>query len=73
MGNKVPLWSEAALEEGSRLVGFFLNGVPEGAVPPRTLAAIRRLAYVDDDDVSAEVHHLTAGDEGGVVVPRHLT
>lgn len=63
----------AALEELRRLVGLLLDGAAEGAVLLRPLAAQRRLANVDHDDVTAEVHHLATGDEGGVVVPGNLT
>lgn len=71
--NAVPLRPQAALEKRGCFIGLFLDGAPEGIVLARAVAAERRLADVDDDDVPAEVHHLTAGDEGGVVVPRHLT
>lgn len=73
LGNGVPSWPQAALEERGRLVGLFLDRAPEGVVLPRPVAAHGRLADVDDDDVAAEVHHLAARDEGGVVAPRHLT
>lgn len=73
LGNGVPLRPQAALEKRGRLVGLLLDGASEGVVLPRPVAAEGRLADVDDDDVAAEVHHLAAGDEGGVVVPRHLT
>lgn len=63
----------AALEERRRLVGLLLDGAAEGGVLLRPVAAQRRLAHVDHDDVTAEVHHLATGDEGGVVVPRNLT
>lgn len=73
MGNGVPRGPKAALEKRGCLVGFFLHGAPEGAVQPALVAALRRLADVDDDDVTGDVHHLTAGDEGGVVAARNKT
>ena len=72
-GQAVPSCPRGALYKRSRLIGLFLDGASEGVVQPRPVAAHGRLADVDHDDVAAEVHHLTAGDEGGVVVPRHLT
>lgn len=38
-----------------------------------TAATLRSLADVDHDDLATEVHHLSIGNEGGVVVPTHLT
>lgn len=73
VGNGVPLWPQAALKKRGCLIGLLLDRAPEGIVLPRPVTAERRLADIDDDDITAEVHHLTAGDEGGVVVPRHLT
>lgn len=73
MGNGVRLGPGDALKTPSCLVGLFLDGVSEDAVLLRPLAARRRVADVDHDDVAAEVHHLTAGDEGGVVAPGHLS
>lgn len=63
----------ATPEERRRLGGLLLDGAAEGGVLLRPVAAQRRLAHVDHDDVAAEVHHLAAGDEGGVVVPGDLT
>lgn len=63
----------AALEEWRRLIGLLLDGAAEGGVLLCAVAAQRRLANVDHDDVTAEVHHLAAGNEGGVVVPGNLT
>lgn len=73
MGNGVPLGPQATLEKRGCLIGLFLDRAPEGVVLPRPAAAERCLADIDDDDIAAEVHHLTARDEGGVVAPRHLT
>lgn len=70
--NGVPLRPRAALEKQSRLIGLFLDRAPEGVILTRPFATERRLADIDDYDVAAEVHHLTAGDKGGVVAPRHL-
>lgn len=63
----------ATPEERRRLGGLLLDGAAEGGVLLRPVAAQRRLAHIDHDDVAAEVHHLAAGDEGGVVVPGNLT
>lgn len=63
----------ATPEERRRLGGLLLDGAAEGGVLLRPVGAQRRLAHVDHDDVAAEVHHLAAGDEGGVVVPGNLT
>lgn len=73
MGDRVPRRPQATLEKQSCLIGLFLYGAPEVVVQPGPVTAERRLADVDDDDVATEVHHLATGDEGGVVVPRHLT
>lgn len=73
LDNRVPGWAHATLEKRRRLVGLFLHGTGKVAFQRRAVTPERRRTDVDDDDVAAEVDHLTAGDEGGVVIPRHLT
>ena len=63
-----------ALAAPEQVVSLLLDGAAEGraGLCPLLLPR-RRLTDVDDDDVATEVHHLTVGDEGGVVVSGHLT
>lgn len=64
---------QAALEKQSRLLSLFLYRAPESIIWFHPVITERRLTDIDHDDVTTEVHHLTAGDEGGVVVPGYLT
>lgn len=73
MGKGVLLCPGDAVKTASCLVGLFLDGVSENVLLLRPLIARRRVADVDHDDFAAEVHDLAAGDEGGVVAPRHLS